>query len=378
MRRSLFLLPLLLFSLVPGIAAAEPPSYTQRDWMVSLVNGLGWSFGLPDEPEDADYLRILEGGRVLRIEAEEVVGRDDMVSVKDHAIFGPFSGPGWLSGIATPTTAHLRFLLPLSGRYRVTAALRLPGHRVTVGEATLEGDGAEQLREVSLGELDLTAGELTLVAGLPANGGIDFVELSAVALPAVEPLGGWVPEAPLSRSDLAVTAARVLGLESLLPAAGKPLVLEAESSRSLDGAEVTQVRHLGEPSGGAWVRAGNRPARLGLDFNLPKAGVYTLRVRAEGDAPLTLLLNDRDHLTGDFPPYLKTLGLGAHYLTPPRARLLFELSPRAGVDRVELLPHRSSPEDYRRLVGLPSGDAPLSGEELDRFLALLAAIGAPR
>ena len=39
--------------------------------MISLVDATGWSFGLPDEPQDPDYINILNGNRELRIEAED-------------------------------------------------------------------------------------------------------------------------------------------------------------------------------------------------------------------------------------------------------------------------------------------------------------------
>ena len=49
------------------VLATQGINLTQRDLMLGLVEGLGWSFGLPEEPEDRDYLRILNGERKLRI-----------------------------------------------------------------------------------------------------------------------------------------------------------------------------------------------------------------------------------------------------------------------------------------------------------------------
>ena len=72
--------------------AAAASTVLQRDWMVALVEGLGWSFGLPDEPDDEDYLRILSGVRSFRYEAEARCHPDDRVSVKSFRTYGYCSG----------------------------------------------------------------------------------------------------------------------------------------------------------------------------------------------------------------------------------------------------------------------------------------------
>ncbi len=61
----------LFFTALPGHTA----ELTQRDWMVTLIDSTGWSYGLPDEPQDADYINILNGGREFRFEAEEVYSK---------------------------------------------------------------------------------------------------------------------------------------------------------------------------------------------------------------------------------------------------------------------------------------------------------------
>ena len=74
----LFFILLLTFTALPGYAQ----ELTQRDWMVALVDASGWSYGLPDEPRDPDYINILTGNRELRYEAEDVFSKDeDNVSI---------------------------------------------------------------------------------------------------------------------------------------------------------------------------------------------------------------------------------------------------------------------------------------------------------
>lgn len=371
------LLPLLATLLILG-GNALAADLTQREWMVNLVDGLGWSFGLPDEPQDADYQNILAGNRRLRIEAEAHKQPTDMVSVKRYRSFGPFSGDGWVSGTAMPTSAHLRFLLPLDGTYRLSASLRLAGHTISVGDTTFRGDGDHRFTEVYLGELGLTAGEHEVVVEIPPNGAIDYLELTAPPLPPLAPREGWAPERPLSRDDLAVTTARSLGLETLLPPQDVNVLVETESAADLGGAQRTDIRHLGKPSGGSWVRAGTAPARVVIPFSAPAAGVYSLHLRGAAGSRLQTTLDGHLPLAGDFPSYLQEVPLGTVYLAEGPHTLQVDLPPRGGADSLTLAAHRSSVEDYRRLVGLPMGTAPPSLEEMNSLLALLAAIGVPR
>lgn len=371
---------LLATLLLPGRApAAEPATVTQRDWMLNLVDGMGWSFGLPDQPQDEDYLRIMDGDRLLRVEAETSKQPTDVVSVKEYTTFGAFSGEGWVSGIATPTTAHLRFLLPWSGTYQLSAALRLPGHRIAIDGRTFTADGQEQFTRLALGEVELAAGEHEAEIALPANGAIDYLELQAPPLAPIRPLAGWQPEQTLTLDDMAVTTARVLGLEALLPPAGEGNLVEAETAGTFDRAEITDIRHLGEPSGGGWVRAGASGASIRLDFTPPSAAVYLLSLRGAAGQPVPGVLNDRYHFTVHFPPFLQNAAFGAFYLETGKNAISLQLPPRAGIDSLALEKRCSDGVDYRRLIGLPTDTTASPAEAgIDQLLSLLAAIGASR
>ncbi len=82
--RLLLLLAVLSFWLTPTPAFA----LTQQEWMATLVDALGLSFGLPDTPNSQDYINILSGNRNLHFEAEEVSSPDDRISGRSAARAG--------------------------------------------------------------------------------------------------------------------------------------------------------------------------------------------------------------------------------------------------------------------------------------------------
>ncbi len=380
MRISSFLTFFLTGILLAGsaLAAGETTLPTQRQWMVNLVTAMGWSFGLPDTPADSDYLNILSGRRQLRIEGEASFQATDAVSVKRFQTFGNYSGDGWLSGLATSTTANLRFLLPHSGSYRLSVAVRRPGHQISIAGQTFTADGEQEFTRIDLGLVRLSAGEQEVHLQFPPDGGFDYLELQAPDLATITPLAGWELDRPVTLDILAVTAAQVLGLEPLLPPLPERMTIEAESSRNITGAQATGIRHLGEPSGGSWLRAGTIPATVQLDFTPPASGIYTMTIRAASDAPITALLNNRKLLEASPASFLQNLPLGSVFLGRGNNTLTLTLPPRGGLDSLQLLAQRSEGADYRRLVGLPAAGIHPTPDQVDRLLALLVAISAPR
>jgi len=366
----------LLAGVFSPCVAADAPPVLQRDWMVGLVEGLGWSFGLPDEPGDEDYLRILSGARTFRYEAEALCHPDDLVSVKSYRAYGYCSGEGWLSGISRPTTAHLQILVPLSGTFEVTMRLRRTGHRVQIDDHFFPVDAGEMFENVVIGTLTLSAGlhEVTLL--LPPDGAVDYLELTAPQMTAISPPGGWQPDAPLSSGDLAATVSQLLGLEAWLLPSGEEKVYQAEAAKLFDGAAITTIRHLGEPDGGSWVRSGNISGRLSWNLEL-SPGVYRLVVRGTGERPLHLEIPGKLQRDVDFKPYLVDVDLGYFHLGETQ-RLSIELPPRSGVDDARLVQYHSSPDDFLRLTGLADHDGPVSAQQLDALLTLLATLAEPR
>jgi hypothetical protein len=375
--RLLFFLVMLLF--LPGRpAAAMESALNQKDWMVQLVEVLGWSYGLPDEPQDIDYQHILEGRRRFRIEAEAHFHPDDEISVQQFQSFGAFSGQGWLSGIAAPTVAHLHFNLPLGGDFTVTAALRLAGHRIQIGGQTIEVNGEANFGRQLLGTFTLPAGAHEVELHLPPNSAFDYLEFAAPDLSPVQPVAGWQPAEPLTLAVMAETTAQILNLNHLLPPAGEPIAIEAETISAFPtGAGIIQASHLGEPSGGAWVRAGALPAVLRLSFSRPQAGVCALQMRAAAETPVTVTVNDSLSLQGVSPPYLETTPLGNFILPAGENMVDFRLPSRGGLDSFLLIPC-GGPDDFLRLAGLTGNSDPPAPALVEKYLALLAAIGGSR
>jgi hypothetical protein len=376
--RPFLIAALLLIIIPPAPSRAAKSPLVQRQWMHNLVDALGWSYGLPDEPEDADYERILAGDRSFHFEAEAVVDENDVVAIHRLHNFGPYSGTGWVGGIAEPTVAHLRFLLPLAGSYRLSARLLLPGHSLRIGDQSFPADGGRKFVDVPVAEVPLAAGKQTIADLLPPGGGIDAIDLEAPPMTEIRPLGGWHPDRPLSLDDLAVTSVRLLNLEPLLPPGPEQLVIEAESAVTGSGFRILDARFLGEPSGGRWVRAGAEKTRIRLEFEVPKAAAYRLGLRAVAPGPLSGLLDGRQPLEIVPGPTLADHPAGTAFLTAGRHVLELDLEPRGGVDSLLLAPLASAPADYRRLAGLPTTDAAPTPHQVDRLLKLLAAVGGSR
>lgn len=349
--------------LAPGTAMA----LTQRDWMIALVDGLGRSFGLPDQPKPDDYLRILQGTRTLRYEAEAVRAEDDEVSALAFLNYGPFSGTGWILGTSKPTQVHLRFVLPLDGRYRLDLALRLPGHTVKVGDKTFPVDGDRQhFSTVEAGEVELTAGPQEVIVTLPPGGAIDYLELKAPNLPAIGPASGWQPDTPLSWEVLAVTAIQALRLQAQLPATERTIAIEAETVAQTGGARVVEDVHLGQPSGGRWLRTAAQPIRIEIPFTIADGGFYDVEMAVMGN-PVELLVNHQLSRSVEGKPYLDTVTLPALFF-PSGANLLeVTLPPGGGLDRVALKARQSDLPALAKVLDLAmSGAAPVSAD-LDRL-----------
>ena len=361
-----------------ALAGNEVVPPTQRQWMANLVTAMGWSFGLPDTPEDSDYLNILSGRRQVRVEGENAFQPTDAVSVKHFRTFGNFSGEGWLSGLATSTVANLRFMLPLSGTYRLSVAVRRPGHLVSISGQTLNADGGQAFTRIDLGRIQLAAGLQEVRIQLPPDGGFDYLELQAPDLAAISPLAGWELDHPVSLDILAVTAAQVLGLEPLLPPLPDSTLIEAETSSNVVGAQITDIRHLGEPSGDSWLRAGTVPATVQMAFTVPTSGIYALSLRGAAETPITAMLNNRQLLEASPATYLQTLPLGSVFLERGKNSLTLTLPPRGGLDALRISSQRSEGADYRRLVGLPTAGIHPTPAQVDGLLALLVATGSPR
>jgi len=341
---------------------------TQREILHQMVKLLGWEPGLPEQPVDADYLRIMNGRRSLHFEIEEVLQPGARVSMKNFRNYGAFSGDRWISGTSEPTSLQLAFRLPISGTYRVFANLRLPAFAFEIGRQIFAVDGGEKFERIEIGTVHLSAGQQTITISLPANGSIDDLELIAPALPEISPLGGWQLDQEMTAEDLSAVTLKLLDLERLLPPTGQQRLVEAEKLADLDPALRTESRYLGAPSGNAWVQAGSETTTLTSRFFLDQAGAVHLILRGLGQDPVTVRIDGEPAGTIQFPSYLQDLSGPTRFLAAGEHQIEITLPPRAGLDTLTLDFLSRDPAAYRQLAGL--SDIDLRRGRFEQLLAL--------
>lgn len=368
--------PFCLAVLATALLVLLPPSaqaLTQRDWMAALVDSLGRSFGLPDEPKSEDYINILTGKRNLRFEAETTYAEGTEATVMAFLNFGPFSGTGWLLAPGQPTGVRLRFVLPLDGRYRLAVSARRPGHTITADDQTFTVDGGDQFfSRVETGEVTLSAGPQEVLVTLPPSGSLDYLELLAPNLPAIVPDGGWQPDSSLTWEVLALTAVQALHLEKSLPLTERSLAIEAEALTDTGGARVVEDAHLGQPSGGKWLRTAAHPATISVPLTIDQSGFYDVCLTVLG-AGSNGLLNGQQPLVIEGKPYLDTAVPAPVFLSKGPNRLEVFLPPGGGFDRIELKARQSDPATLAATLGLTmTGDAPTSAD-IDRLTTRISS-----
>jgi hypothetical protein len=355
---------------------ADAEGLTQRDWMVSLVDAAGWSFGLPDEPQDPDYINILSGNRVLRVEAEDAYAKEkDSVSFMSFRNFGNFSGEGWLNGSRTETDVHLSFILPVDGLYQLKAKLRRAGHKVTVNGQTIPVDAEEMFTSVEIGEFQLQAGPQEIVVTLPAGGSIDYISLEANNLAAITPEKGWQPDESLSWEDVQTTLLQLMQLAEVFPLTEKPLQYEAES---LQGKQqlVVDIPHLGVPSEGKWLRAGPTTVEIVFPLDIPSSGFYDLDLRLMG-SPIDITVGGHESFRLDARSYLDDFNFKSLFLHAGQNKVSVTIPPGGGVDWLRLTQRKVTPSGAMTLLGQASSAAPTAAD-LDGLVSLLATFGTAR
>uniref|UniRef100_A0A831U2T9 Uncharacterized protein n=1 Tax=Geobacter metallireducens TaxID=28232 RepID=A0A831U2T9_GEOME len=342
---------------VHGQSRAESGSssvVTHGEFAAVLVQELGWRTGLPAEPKPADYLAVLSGNRTFRFEAEDTYNAEgDSVSVRQFPLHGPFTGTGWLSGTAEPTMVRLTIFIPRGGEYLLTVVSRGDGQRWKAGDRELSVSAGGSLRETEAGMVSLRGGSQEISVLLPPEGGVDSFTLTAAGdHPAIEPLGGWRMDAPLTWSEYAETIAAALDLEKgFASSAAAPQIAGFHSVKPLPAsAVVTSADYLGRHVSPAWVRAGVEGASLELPLTVPATGVYGVRVRLLGTRITTEL--DGKRVLWEGKPYLEWYDLGVFRLAKGSHALKVQLPPLGGADAVELTARASSPADYLAAVGL--------------------------
>ena len=364
MRRLLLLLLLLL---LPALVQAQ---ITQRDWALQLIDSLGWSFGLPEKPTDADYAQVLSGRRVYRIEAEETHQRADRVAVMKFETFGPFSGEGWLSGTKDRTQARLRFNLPHSARYRISARVRLPEHHLIFGTRDFRMSGGDQFTDVKLGYVELQAGPQEAILQLRPNGSMDYFEMAAEPFGPITPERGWQFDAELTAEVAARTTVQSLNLQGNLPRGEKITRLEAEDLPLAEGSRLYADKNKGEASGGGYVKVGAAPLRFHFSVDSVMGEVVDLVLRAASSRPVGVKVPDSLETSLQFSPRFEDRLIGTFFV--PQAGMDVEVMLPAGaaMDLLEVHARRADSADLGRLVGLDVSKAPLPSD-LNNLSALI-------
>lgn len=370
--RHFLLLLCLTLTALPGHAE----ELTQRDWMIALVDAAGWSYGLPDEPQDPDYINILTGNREFRFEAEDIFAKDeDNVSIMSFNNFGAFSGQSWLHGRREPTTVQLRFNLPVSGNYLIKAHIREQGHLFKIAGEPLTAGAENVFTEVTLGRFALQSGAQEILVTLPANGSIDYISLQAPNLAAITPNGGWQPDAPLSWQALQTTLLQLWNLAELFPADPAAIIVEAEDLQQSQ-AHVVDIPHLGQPSGGKWLRAGPLPAEVRFPLHLEKSGFYDLTLRALGN-PIQISIGDHQKLLLEAKPYLDDVTFKALFLFAGESHITLQLPPSGGIDYLRLAGRQIDASRAATLLDFEQKATP-EARDLDTLATFIAAFGVER
>lgn len=362
-----------------GVAASKPDTstqeVTQRDFVRMLVSAFKWDTGLSEKPADNEYLAILGGRRSMQFEAEEYYSaKTDNATVMNYELYGPFSGNGWVSGIAVPTTVHFKLFIPLEGEYALNVVSKGDGQIWSAGGKKFKVSTGKRLREEVAGKVRLKAGEQELSVELPPEGAVDYFSLHAPQLAAIEPLEGWRLDAPLTLGAFSEIAGSLLSWEKTLPedSEWKPLTVEIAKAASIpQGAQATTIDYLGRFHAEKWIRAGRSGARVVVPLIIADSAPYQLKVRFLGEAVDAELDGKKIERAGK--PFLDWVDLGATRLKRGAHTLILRLPPNAGVDVLTLMKLKSSPQDYMKLVGIEGApDDSISRSQAERLLTSLA------
>lgn len=360
----------------PASAAekAAATAITQTAFAQKLVDALGWGEGLPDKPVEKDYLAILGGNRTFKLEAEEAYDRQsDSVVVRDYALFGAFSGKGWIHGPSSQTAVHFRVFIPISGKYTIKVSAQGDAQLWSIAGKAFRLNSGPKLKESVLGEAFIPAGVLDFNAVIPPGGAIDYIILTAPSYAAVEPLAGWNPSARLTGGALDEITASLLALEPLLPedkGYSRKTVEAAAISPSPAGFYVTDNQIMGRTVAPKWLRAGYAPATLLIPLQTESSSVYGIRVHFLGKELTAGFASKATTFKGS--PSFGWVDIGTFRLPKGTNSLQLSVPPTGGVDVIEVSRKLTSPADYASLTkSARSSDSLIRPEEADSIIKSL-------
>lgn len=353
-------------------AETSPAAFTQKDLAQMIVTQFGWSDGLPKEPADRDYLKILGGRRTFRFEAENAYNPDtDNVTVAGYNLYGKFSGKGWLLGVSEKTAANFTVQIPIGGVYMLKAIVKGDGYIWKIGDKEYKGGSKSGgFTEVAFGTMPVKAGVMKIYVTIPPQGGIDSFSFTAPDYPPIQPFAGWRFKEPLTAAHLAEVGVSMMYAFDKLPAVQKGIpapIAAVDVALPSQNAVPTKINYLGAFSSQAWLRADFRGATIQLPLRVDETGIYGLRARVmgqkvEGDV-------NGNAFVASGKQYLDTIELGLFRLDSGENMMTLKLPPMGGIDVVEFTRRGTSAVDFMNLAGL--GGAPervVNADEAKAFI----------
>lgn len=361
---------------VPVSAASvkAPEAPTQQVFAKQLIEVLGWGEGLPEKPQDKDFMTILSGKRTFRFEAEDSYDqKNDAVSVRNYPLFGAFSGKGWVHGTTARTAVHFKVFIPIEGKYLFKVTAKGDDQLWSIAGKAFKLDSGTALKESTLGEVNLTAGFLEFNAVIPTSGAIDSFSLTAPDFRPVEPVDGWNLAAPLTTEAVNETAVALLNLENRLPddKSFQMVTIKAASAIPLPPeAILTDNPVYGKALSAKWIRLPQKEATVAFPFIAEQAAVYTLKIHSMGEKQAAGFDNITSPCQGK--PYLDWIEAGAFRLEKGTHAINVRLPAAGGVDAIVVGKKLASAKDYAALSKLDlQPNMALKTAEMDAVLKLL-------
>jgi hypothetical protein len=330
-----------------GPAAGSSQRVVQQgEWAANLVEVLGLSSALPEDPDTADVIGLLcpEGAeRIVETGGRRLPSESAFRVVVDIPR-GRSPADPLRAVFSIPATAVYMLTVEGAGPQRWVVDQRLIGH---LDASTLGVAQAPALVPLRRGPHELTA-------YMPRSARVDRVEIAAYRPLCIAPADGWHSDRPLTFADEARTIVRALGIERRLPALGEPISIEGEAFSEVSAWGARTNRHLGVlASAHAWATSVASPAEFTYRVRLEDPGVFTLEASLHAAAPQLWSIDGRYRVT-------VTPGEGAekfvqmHVITLPLAagehviRALVPLD--GGIDVIQLVRRRSRDRDYLTLM----------------------------
>jgi len=327
-------------------ASASQRVVTHAEWAANLVDVLGLTAALPADATAHDVLGLLcpdraelapsAGGRRLpegsafRVAVDAPRREDPMDPIR--------------LVVALPATAVYMLSVEGSGRQRWVIDQAVVGHLDASQLGVAQAPAVVPLRR----------GPHELTAYMPRDARVDRVELAAYRPLCIAPANGWKPDHPLTFGDQGRTIVQALGIEKRLPAAGEPVVLEAEQYVEASAWGSRTHRKLGEPaSAHTWVTALGSPAEFTYRIRLEDPAVFTLAARIHGSDPQLWSIDGRYRVTARAGEGSEAFAWTDVLTLPLTAgeHVIRALVPRdGGIDVIKLVRRKSRDDDFLDLI----------------------------